>query len=151
MLIRLHHLLLSTTPSRQNSSLPEEMEAGRESSRTRVMAMLLLRRHRSSPLPPAAHARNRGEKKLLRHWKGRTPLPSSTAAVAQHCRRGWGRSHVAGVHLIKFVSTSPPAARRCHHRATPLSSPEKKRAPLAPFCSNIDTIGVVHVQAAIDA
>nr|GMC60150.1 uncharacterized protein LOC109157656 [Ipomoea batatas] len=88
MLIRLHHLLLSTTPSRQNSSLPEEMEAGRESSRTRVMAMLLLRRHRSSPLPPAAHARNRGEKKLLRHSKGRTPLPSSTAVVAQHCRRG---------------------------------------------------------------
>nr|GMC60519.1 uncharacterized protein LOC109157601 [Ipomoea batatas] len=88
MLIRLHHLLLSTTPSRQNSSLPEEMEAGRESSRTRVMAMLLLRRHRSSPLPPAAHARNKGEKKLLRHWKGRTPLPSSTAVVAQHCRRG---------------------------------------------------------------
>nr|GLL19482.1 uncharacterized protein LOC109157656 [Ipomoea trifida] len=85
MLIRLHHLLLSTTPSRQNSSLPEEMEAGRESSRTRVMAMLLLRRHRSSPLPPAAHARNRGEKSCFvtgrgeRHCRALPPSSHNTA------------------------------------------------------------------------
>nr|GLL46207.1 hypothetical protein Itr_chr14CG08430 [Ipomoea trifida] len=82
MLIRLHHLLLSITPYHQNSSLPEEMEAG-NGSRKGVQS------HQGHGHAVVASS----------------PSPLSKLTIAACCsRRKKGRSHA----VAELLPATPP-------------------------------------------